>query len=124
MGRGSVTRPMRQRFPLAAASLALVLAGCGQPTESPAGRPTGADELVIRVENRGGLLPPLEKEKQAPSISIYGDGRVLVPAPVPDVFPGPAGYGLEAFTVPPAVLDQIVSEAVAIGIPGPDRSIQ
>ena len=120
---GGVTRSMRPLLNFTAASLVLALAACGQPTESSIGRPAGADELVIRVENRGGLLPPLEKEKQAPSISIYGDGRVLVPAPVPDVFPGPAGYGLETFSITPAVLDEIVSEALAIGLRGADRSI-
>ena len=107
------------------------LAGCGVvPTPEPSeprqveiARPTGAGELVLRVETRGGLLPPLERERQLPSISIYGDGQVLVPAPVDASFPGPAGYGLESFTIEAGLLDDIVAAAVSIGLRGEDRHL-
>ena len=107
------------------------LAGCGlvpspelsEPGPVEVDRPTGAGELVLRVESRGGLLPPLERERQLPSISIYGDGLVLVPAPVDASFPGPAGYGLESFTIEAGLLDDIVSTAEGIGLDGEDRHL-
>jgi hypothetical protein len=86
-------------------------------------RPTEAGELVLRVESRGGLLPPLERERQLPIISIYGDGLVLVPAEVPDIFPGPAGYTLDSFRIDGTTIDQIVTAGISIGLHGPERHL-
>lgn len=86
-------------------------------------RPTGADELVLRVETRGGLLPPLERERQLPSLSIYGDGEVLVPGPIDADFPGPAGYPVERFRIDAGLLDDIVAAGVSIGLSGEDRHL-
>jgi hypothetical protein len=104
--------------------LAIALVACGEPAPTTLDRPTGADELVVRVETLGGLLPPLERERQLPEISIYGDGLVIVPAPQRDIFPGPAGYDLDSFRIEADLLDDIVAEAVAIGLHGPDRSLE
>ena len=126
-----VIRGMRMaKFVLAATMLGSV-GGCGlEPSPQPsergeveAERPTGAGELVLRVENRGGLLPPLERERQLPSMSIYGGGLVLVPAAIDGTFPGPAGYGLEGFTIEAAMLDDIVTAAAGIGLRGEDRHL-
>jgi hypothetical protein len=121
------------RFPEVVLTWALAgsLAGCGlgpQPEPSPSDPvavewPKGADELVLRIETRGGLLPPLERERQLPSISVYGDGLVLVPAPVDASFPGPAGYELQGFKIDADLLDDIVTAAVSIGLSGEDRHL-
>lgn len=106
------------------ALLAVVLLGCAETGPPSISRPTAADELIVRVETLGGLLPPLESERRLPSISIYGDGLVLVPSPVPDIFPGPAGYALDAFRIDADLLDDIVSNALEIGLRGADRRIE
>lgn len=106
------------------ASLMLALSACGQPAPTPVERPTAAGELVVRIETSGGLLPPLERQRQVPAISIYGDGLVIVPAPARDVFPAPAGYELAAFRIDPTLLDDIVAEAVAVGLRGPERRVE
>ncbi len=106
------------------ALLAVALVGCSQAGSTAISRPTAADELVVRVETIGGLLPPLEAERRLPSISIYGDGLVLVPGAVPDVFPGPAGYPLEGFRIDAELLDEIVGSALTIGLRGADRRIE
>ena len=93
------------------------------PTPAPVDRPTGAGELVLRVELRGGLLPPLDRERQLPTMSIYGDGLVLVPAEVPDIFPGPAGYEFRSFWIDDALVDQIVAGGLSIGLRGPERHL-
>ena len=109
--------------------LLVFVIGCGvtQPEESPgpgqAQRPTDAGELVLRVETRGGLQPPLERERQLPAISIYGDGGVLMPGPVDAMFPGPAGYELDAFRIEADLLDEIVAAALAMGLHGEDRHL-
>ena len=100
------------------------LVACGEPDPAPVERPTGAGELVVRVERLESLLPPLELQRQVPEISVYGNGLVLVPGPGRDLFPGPAGYPLEAFHINPDPLDRIVARAVAVGLQGPDRRIE
>jgi hypothetical protein len=106
------------------ACLALVLVGCGETEPTPVSRPIAPDELVVRVETLGGLAPPLESERSLPSISIYGDGLVLVPRPEPGIFPGPAGYALDAFRIDADLLDEIVASALGIGLRGADRRIE
>jgi hypothetical protein len=106
------------------ACLALVLVGCGETEPTPISPPIAPDELVGRVEALGGLLPPLESERSLPSISIYGDGLVLVPRPVPGIFPGPAGYALDAFRIDADLLDEIVASALGIALRGADRRIE
>ncbi len=52
--------------------------------------PTGPDDLVLRIEVGGGLLPPAAVLGELPVFSLYGDGRVVTPGPVPEIYPGPA----------------------------------
>jgi hypothetical protein len=54
----------------------MVVAGCSAPEE--AGRPTGAGELVLRVVDTGGLLPP-GTAFRLPAFSLYGDGLLVLP---------------------------------------------
>ena len=58
--------------------------------DDPIAHPTGHDEVVLRVEVGGGLLPATAFLTAIPSFSLYGDGRVVVQGPVPAIFPGPA----------------------------------
>jgi hypothetical protein len=107
------------------------LAACAGTTPTPTStptlglidRPTEAGELVLRVDMLGGLLPPLERERQLPTMSIYGDGLVIVPAEVPDIFPGPAGYAFRSFRIEDALVNQIVAGGLSIGLRGPERHL-
>jgi hypothetical protein len=95
-----------------------------QADPPPVSRPTASGELVVRVETVGGLLPPLDTQRAVPAISIYGDGLVLVPAVMPDIFPGPAGYDVDAFHIDAALLDEIVAAAHVAGLHGPERRVE
>lgn len=124
----SVCDGMHTLRAMLASVLVVPAIGCGltQPDERPGPgveRPTDAGELVLRVETHGGLLPPLERERQLPGISIYGDGAVLMPAAVDAMFPGPAGYELDAYRVDADLLDEIVAAALAMGLHGEDRHL-
>lgn len=115
---------MSPRDVLLVGSLAVALAACaGENVPSPMTRPTGAADLVVRVETVGAMLPPLEAERRLPEVSIYGDGSVLVPAKVPEV-PGPAGYDLESFHIDGERLDQILTAAWSVGLRGPERRLE
>lgn len=78
---------------LFAASAGFLSAAARNATPAAAGpitHPTGRDEVVLRVEIGGGLLPATAFLTEMPSFSLYGDGRVVVQGPVPAIFPGPA----------------------------------
>jgi len=86
---------------LVGASLAFVLAACGSggpadpdgsaspgasgspPTTSPPlstsglEHPTGATDVVLRIEEGGGFVPMEFNASQAPIFTLYGDGRIV-----------------------------------------------
>jgi hypothetical protein len=94
--RRRVLRPMK-RTALNLILAGLVVAGCsrgggGQPSASPTGgdivHPVG-NALILSVANSGGFVAPDFLLGALPSFVLTGDGRVLVPAAVAAVFPGP-----------------------------------
>ncbi|HEX6140817.1 MAG TPA: hypothetical protein VF013_10240, partial [Candidatus Limnocylindria bacterium] len=77
----------------ATVSLAIVLAACGGPGGSGSGSGTdhpSGDEVVLRVEHRGGFVPVEWLFSGTPAFTLVGDGRVIVPGAVAAMFPGPA----------------------------------
>jgi hypothetical protein len=84
-------KPFAHRFaPLALASF-LLLAACSGgsgPSGGQIAHPAG-DELVLRVEHRGGMLAG-GFVTTLPSFTLLGDGRVLLPGAQIASFPGPA----------------------------------
>jgi hypothetical protein len=78
-----------------------LLAACGsddgktawEPCEQSSAditHPTGATEVVLRVTYGGGFPPPAFMPDELPTITLYGDGRVLTvdPATEGDLVPG------------------------------------
>jgi hypothetical protein len=70
-------------------------AGSPPPSTSPedgVDHPTGATDVVLRIETGGGFVPIGWNATQAPWFTLYGDGTVIARdelAPMPD--PGPNG---------------------------------
>jgi hypothetical protein len=63
--------------------------------EGAIAHPTGADEIVLRMEDAGGFTPPEWQAARLPYFTLYGDGRVVyqqttaeVPARSDNVFVG------------------------------------
>ena len=56
---------------------------------SPSPSPAAAAELVLRVTSEGGFIAPSAHLAQLPIVVVYADGRILTPAPVPAIDPGP-----------------------------------
>jgi len=97
------------RILVAAASILLVAAACStsagasptpsagaaSPGASPAGEglthPTGADEVVLRMEEGGGFVPAEFNATNVPTFTLYGDGTVVFRDA--DWFPAPAENG-------------------------------
>src|ERR1700710_2270360 len=76
-------------------ALALAAALPAAPAASAAiVHPRTAGDVVIRVTTGGGFVPVQYNLRSLPSFTLYGDGTVLVPGPVIQVYPGPAIYPL------------------------------
>lgn len=88
---GAMNASARPRASIAVA-LALLLAACGGGAGSSGSQiphPSG-DALVLRVESRGGFLMPDAIFATLPSFTLLGDGRVIMPGAMMEIFPGPA----------------------------------
>jgi hypothetical protein len=82
--------------------------------------PTGANELVLRLRHVGGFVPASFHFSQTPVVAVYGDGTVIVPGPVPAIYPGPALPNLQKATISEAGLQKLLEAARDAGLLGPD----
>jgi hypothetical protein len=92
-------------------------AGAGEPVTESAAVPTpDADDLALRVEYRGGFVPPDYLLGRLPLVSVYTDGRVITDGPVPLIAPGPALPNLQVQQISPAEVRKLTADAVAAGV--------
>jgi hypothetical protein len=90
--------------------LTILAAACGRlngpgstgPNAIP--HPTGAGELVLRVEYRGGFVPFEYSLRRPPFWSLMGDGTLVIEGPQIEIYPAPA--------LPPLVATPISEEGV------------
>ncbi|MDQ2966385.1 MAG: hypothetical protein M3R57_11105 [Chloroflexota bacterium] len=112
---------------LAALAIAASAVGCASPAASPSlapsatpalaptpqltpdqlEHPTGATDVVLRFSEGGGLMFPEIRANEAPILTLYGDGRLIVQPPS-DVLPpiGAPGPALPAAAWRTATLDE------------------
>jgi hypothetical protein len=112
-----------QRLTLVAALL-VVTGACApgaSPTADTISHPTGPTDLVLRVSNAGGLIGPSIRLTGLPGLSLYGDGRLIVPGAQIDIYPGPAMPSLQVTRVTEAGMQRILRAARSAGLLGPDR---
>lgn len=100
-------------------ALAVTASACGDDPRTDTGdrpaRPAGA-EVVVQVVLEGGLVPPEAALATVPSVTVLGDGTVITPAPVPEIYPGPAIPPLQSVGVDAGVVDDLVAEARGLGL--------
>jgi hypothetical protein len=118
----------RLRGTLIAAVPLLLITACAQSagnsaegapsgtTESGVASPQGPDELVLRTESVGGFLPVESVVGHMPSVSVYGDGRVITDGPVELIYPGRALPNVLVQTISPEHLQQLVEQGAAAGV--------
>jgi hypothetical protein len=82
--------------------------------------PTGADELVLRVATGGGFVPVEFHLREVPGFSLFGDGRLVVEGPVPEIHPGPALPNLQVSQLSEEAMQAILEQARAAGLFGED----
>jgi hypothetical protein len=111
-------RAPHRSFFCAAAVIAAMLAGCargGSAPSGPIGHPSG-DALILRVETAGGLLPAGTVFSALPSLSIYGDGRVIAPGAIDMIYPGPALAPLIVRRLSESGIQAVLHEVLTTGL--------
>jgi hypothetical protein len=92
-------------------------AGCGGETQHP----SGPEDPILQVE-AGGFYGPLAWTfRELPSFSLYGDGRLIVPAPRIERYPAPVLQGLTVRRMSEEAVQAILAEACDAGLLGANR---
>lgn len=84
--------------------------------------PTGADELVLRVQTGGGFVPVEYNLRAVPGFSLFGDGRLIVEGPMIEIYPPPALPNLQASRLTEEAVQAILVQAQEAGLLGPDAT--
>lgn len=111
---------------VAVLAVSIILGGCGYAdrttsTAGPGGGeafsyPTGAQDLVFRLEYGGGFVPVEVVFTTLPTFSLYGDGRLITQGPIPAIYPGPALPNLQVATLSPAGIQRLLAAARDAGL--------
>ena len=97
-----------------AVALSAAPASAAQPVAI--GHPRSATAVVVRVSTGGGFVPVQVDLRSLPSFTLYGDGTVIVPAPVIQIVPGPAVYPLVRSRVSERQVQALLRRAQAAGL--------
>ena len=104
-------------LPALLAGCALVAGCAAKPKPGPTvTREFGPDQLVLRVDVVPGMLPDAAMFTRLPTVSVYGDGRVLTPAPAPAIYPGPALPALQMQQITKADVRKLIDMASRAGV--------
>lgn len=110
-----------KRLGLSTIALILMVPACGPSSDGGAGpepisHPNRSDELVLRMEQRGGLVPYESSIASLPSWSLFGDGTTIGPGPQIEIYPGPALPNLLAVPVTEQGMQTILRAARRAGL--------
>jgi hypothetical protein len=106
-------------------------ASTGSPNPSAAGSPApsgspapgaASSALILRVTTEGGFIAPAANLATVPTLSVYGDGRILAPGPVDMIYPGPLLPPVAIHDVGPAGAQAIVAAIRAAGLDKPSTA--
>jgi hypothetical protein len=116
---GPAPSPVRWRLLLGiAAVLGILLGACAGGGSSPSGDIVhpGGDVLILRISTEGGFIAPGALFSQLPGLSVFGDGRVIVPGAVEELFPGPALPPLQVRRLSEVGIQAVLREVAATGL--------
>jgi len=111
-GDGKRIRPLLLGAALLAIGLGLV--ACG--SDGSIAHPPGKNEVVLQVTTGGGFVPIEYNVTLVPEFSLYGDGRVTVPGPMMEIYPGPAMPNIQTAVIPEESIQAVLSAAREAGL--------
>src|SRR5262245_28012101 len=110
-------RMSAKRIGVTIAAVAILASACGRLNDDGPGaggsggsgpgaiaHPTGAGDLVLRVEYQGGFVPYEFTLSSVPFWSLFGDGALILTGPQIEIYPPPA--------LPPLVRAQLTEDGV------------
>jgi hypothetical protein len=103
---------------VAATLLAAACADNASTTSNDGGieHPTGADQLVLRVETGGGFTAPDYQLRLIPEFSLYGDGSIITPGPQIEIYPAPALPSIQTQPLSEDGVQAILQAAIEAGV--------
>jgi hypothetical protein len=82
------------------------------------------DGLVLRIDTRGGFLPPGYDLTRIPQFSVYSDGLMVMEGAQIAIYPGPALPPVFSMRVNEEGLRRIIEAAREAGLAGADRAYE
>lgn len=117
---------MRRFLIVSMIPLVLALSACGSASAPLGGNrigtrsiPAGADEVVFRVDTRGGFTPIEYQLRLVPEVTVFGDGRVVVTGPETEQYPPHALPNLLTGTLAPGTMDRLARRAAELDLLSP-----
>ncbi|MEU8081788.1 hypothetical protein AB0B31_40790 [Catellatospora citrea] len=109
---------------VALASLVLLAAGCGRPTDAADGEGggysfPGGDTVALRVDHVGGFVPATVNLTRLPAVSVYADGRVITQGPTTMEYPGRALPNIQLRRISSGDVQALVAKALEAGVGQP-----
>jgi hypothetical protein len=86
------------------------------PSHTSIQHPTAATKVVLRVSSGGGFVAPQVNLRAVPAFTLYGDGTIVVPGPVVQIYPGPAILPLVRSKLAERRVQAILARARAAGL--------
>ncbi|HEY3210956.1 MAG TPA: hypothetical protein VGL18_14420 [Actinomycetota bacterium] len=99
-------------------------AACASRATTPPRQRPVTDRLVLRIDNRGGLLPPAVALTRIPQFSLFTDGLIVMEGAQIQIYPGPAIPPIFSMKVNAEGLRKIMEAARRAGLGGPDRTYE
>ncbi len=115
---------VRPTLLLAVAALLAACAKDGSSGGDPVPPPADPGTLVLRIQTAGGLLPPGERFRAYPELSLYADGRLIVVGPQIEIYPPPALPSLVVSQITRDGIRAILAAARDAGLLAPDRHLR
>ena len=78
--------------------------------------PTGADQVVLRIESGGGFIPIEYSLTSMPIVSLFGDGLAITPGAQIEIYPGPALPASDQARLSADAIQLLLQAAIDVGL--------
>jgi len=90
--------------------------GSGGPGSAPYDHPTGAEDVLVSIKSDGGFAPLEYNLRSTAQFLLLGDGTVIVPGVMIEIYPGPAINPLQAGRMSEGQIQELFAAADEAGL--------